>query len=138
MVNQLLSASHEIARKVEEVANLRSKNNQPKSELKYEKEFIERLKKPKEAMKFINEKMNAPRIPHDTYGIGYVEFLYGVEQGESSKQGELRNATTKPKKKKPTCCHCGKPNHTKNGCRRKIGRSNPKPKFNGYCFNYNK
>lgn len=87
MVNQLLSVNHEIYRKVEEIAHLRSKKNQLKSELKVEKEFIERLNKLKEAMQFLNEYMNAPMRPHDTSELGYVEFVSGVEQGESSKKG---------------------------------------------------
>ncbi len=48
------------------------------------------------------------------------------------------NTNGKPKKKKPTCYHCGKPCHTTNICRINIDKSNPKPKFNGYYFTCNK
>lgn len=75
IVKQLLSANHEIDRKVEEIGKLRSENSQLKSESKYKKEFIERLNKPKEAMKFLNKQMNAPGRLHHTSGLGYVEFL---------------------------------------------------------------
>lgn len=37
-----------------------------------------------------------------------------------------------------TCYYHGKLGHTTNVCKRKNGKSNPKPKFIGYNFNYNK
>ena len=78
-------SNHEIYRKVEDIENMRSKNKQLKSELKDENEFIERLNKPKEAMKFLNE-LNASRRSHNTYVLGYVNFLSSAKKGESSKQ----------------------------------------------------
>lgn len=59
MINQLISVNHEIERKELEIANLKSKNDILVNELKTEKEFVESLKKLKEAMIFINEHMNA-------------------------------------------------------------------------------
>ena len=41
-----------------------------------------------------------------------------TEQGESSRNGELRNAKSKDK---PTCYHYGKLGHTANICRSKHG-----------------
>ena len=54
-----------------------------------------------------------------------------IEKGESSRNGELRNAKSKDK---PTCYHYGKLGHTANICRSKHGMQNPKPNFIGYYF----
>lgn len=54
-----------------------------------------------------------------------------IEKGESSKNGEMRNANPKDK---PTCYHYGKFGHTTNICRRKHGMKNFEPNFIGYYF----
>lgn len=54
-----------------------------------------------------------------------------TEQGESLRNREPRNTTSK---EKPTCYHYGKLGHTTNICQSKHGIQNPKPKFIGYCF----
>ena len=46
---------------------------------------MQRLNKSKEAMRFLNEITNVPRIPNDSSRLGYAKLLSGVEQGESSK-----------------------------------------------------
>lgn len=88
MVNQLLNFNHDITRKVEEIENLRTENNQLKSKLRDEKEIIERMNKPKEIIRIFDEQMQAQRIPHDTTRLGYIDFILSTKQGESSKHGE--------------------------------------------------
>ena len=109
MINKLLSANHDIARKVEEIANLRSENSQLKSKLTIEKEFIKRMNKPKEAIRLLYENIQAQRIAYDTTRLDNPNLISSTKQGESSKHGEWKNAKTK----KPKCYHYGKLGHTK-------------------------
>ena len=108
MLNQLLSTNHEISMKELEIKNMKSENDKLMNELKAKKEFVEKLNKPKETTRFMNEHMNASKRPHGTSKLGYVEFLSVAEKGESSKQGEQRNVNEMSKNNKPTCYHCGK------------------------------
>lgn len=80
--------------------------------------------------------MSALRRPYEIVGLGYVKFLLCAEKGKSSKKGEQMNTNTRPKNKKPKWYHYGKLSYTTNIYRRQIGKSNPKPKFNGYWFTW--
>lgn len=136
MVNQLLLVNQELGRKDMEINNLRSENDQLRNELRSIKEINKRMKKPNEAAKYVEELLRSPRRSSDRSGLGLNEHSSSIEEGESSKSGEKKNA--KPKNNKPTCHHCGKPGHTTNICRSKHGKSDLKPKFNGHFFNCKK
>ena len=57
MLNQLLSLNQEMNKKDVEIANLRLENDQLNNNLRSENEFIERLNKPKEAIRNFKELM---------------------------------------------------------------------------------
>ena len=61
MLNQLLSVKQELNRKDVEVVNLKSKSECLRNELKSEKEFIKRMNKPKEALRYYEELMRSHR-----------------------------------------------------------------------------
>ena len=96
---------------------------------------MEKMKKPNEAIRYFEKLMRPPRTTSVTSRLGYVKYLSSDEQGESSKKGEQRNVTTKPKNKKPTLYYCRKLGHMTNVYRSNIGKSNHNPKFTGYFFN---
>ena len=54
MVNQLLNSNHEIVSKVEKIANLRSKSDQLKNELRSQKEDNEGIKRVQEIMRILD------------------------------------------------------------------------------------
>lgn len=110
----------------------RSQNEQLRNELRNEKEIMERMGKPSDAVKYFEELIRSPRSTRDTSRLGYNKKFSSTKEGESSKSGEKRNA--KPKRK-PTCHHCGKPRHTTNICRSKNGIQNSKLKYIGNFFN---
>ena len=136
MMNQLIIVTQEAKRKDMEIISLRSLNEKLRNELRTEKELLQRMNKPSEVVIYFEELMRSPRSTRDTFGLGYNKYFSFTKEGESSKSGELRNI--KLKKNKPTCYYCGKPGHTTNICKRKIGKKNPKPKFNGNYFNCKK
>lgn len=135
MMNQLLIPNQELNRKEMEITNLRSKSDQLRNVLIFEKELLERTNKPSEAIRYFEELMRSPRSSSDISGLGHIKHSSSTKEGDSSKSGEKRNTKSKGK---PTCHHCGKIEHTQNICRNKKCMQNPKPKFTRNCFNCNK
>lgn len=70
MINQLIVVTQDAYRKDLEITNLRSQNEQLRSELKHEKELMERMNKPNEAIKHFEELTRSLRTK-DTFGLGY-------------------------------------------------------------------
>ena len=102
------------------------------NELKREKEFIESLNKPDEAIKYFKQLWKSPRSNRDNSGLGYTS----TKEGESSKATKERN--NKGKNSKPTCHSCGKKWHTGNVCMSKNTNKNVKPKNMVHCHKCNK
>lgn len=121
MMNQLMTTNQKLNHKDVDIENLKCHNEILKNKLKNEKESMEKLKKPKEAMRYFEELMKS-----SDYSIGLGHSC--TEKGESSRNGETRYP--KPKDK-PTCYHYGKIGHIANIYQRKHGMQNFKPKFIG-------
>ena len=120
MIIQLIITNQEAIRKDLEIKNLKLQNEQLKNELKYEKELMESLNKPNEAIKHFEDMVKSLR-EKDISRLGCKQSSTN-EEGESSKSGELRNAKTKGK---PTCYYCGNFGHTTNICKRKNDKKTP-------------
>lgn len=70
MINQLVIVNHKENKKDLEITNLRLQNEKLKSELRHEKELMERLSKPNEEIKHFEKMLRSPRMK-DTSRIGY-------------------------------------------------------------------
>ena len=90
MINQLVIANQEENTKDLEITNLNLENEKLKNELRHEQELMERMNKISEAIKHFKDMMTSPRAK-ETSRLGYKEFST-IEEGESSKSGEQRNA----------------------------------------------
>ena len=101
-----------------EISTLKTKN-----ELKIKKEFIERMNKSSEDMKYFEDLLRSPRSINDTSRLGYISTF---EKEESSINGEKKNT-----KGKPTCHHYGKIRHKNNICRSKNENQSPKQNTKG-------
>ena len=128
MINQLMLVNQELNHRDVEIENLNSQKEILRNELKYEKQYIEKLNKPTEEMKYFEELLKSSSCSNES-GYSCIEKL------ESSRNGELRNAKLNDK---PTCYHYGRLGHTTNIYRIKYGMQNSKPKFIGYYFQYKK
>ena len=89
------------------------------------------MNKPIETIKCFEYLMRSPRTSNDTSCVRHKKDHSSIEEGESSKIGEKRNAKSKGK---PTCHHCGRLRHTANISRNKNGMKNSKPKFTASYF----
>ena len=96
-------ANQEMNSKDIEIATLKAHNEQLQNELKVEKDFIQRMNKSNEAVKFFEDYLRSPRGIHDTTGLGYIST---TKKGESSSSGEQKKT-----KGKPFCHHCVKWGH---------------------------
>ena len=114
------------------IKTLKLQNEQLRNNLKREKKFSINFNKPSEAIKYFEQLMRSPRSNSDSSRLGYTS----IEEGELPKSGEERS--NKGKNSKPTCHNCGKIGHTTNVCRRKTTNQNPKQKFMGHYYKYNK
>ena len=124
-MNQLILENKELNRKYIEISTLKSQNEKLKNELRSKKDFIERMNKTSEVVKYFEDLMRSPRGMNDTTRLGYNST---TKKGESSKSGEQRN-----EKGKHTCYYSGKLGHTTNVCRSKNVNQGPKQNAKGQC-----
>ena len=127
MMNQLMLANQELNRKDIEIVTSNSQSEQLQNEFRSKKEFIERMHKPSEAMKYFEDLMRSPRENGDTIGLGYSNST--TEKKESSKSEEQRNSNGKP-----TNHFYGKLGPTKSVCKRKNVNQGPKQNVKGQCY----
>lgn len=74
--HQLDMINQEANKKDLEITNLRSQNEQLKSELRHEKELMERMNKSNEPVKHFEELLRSPRTRHLWTWIQQVLFIY--------------------------------------------------------------
>ena len=124
IINQLSNANEENMNLRSENENLRSDliterkiNERLKADLISEKQLNERMMKSQADMNQLNQQVEQNFYQEGTTGLGYKEG------GETSDQGSQRN-------QRPTYKNCGKIGHSSNKC-----WSNGKGKFNGKCYN---
>ena len=111
-----------------EIKNLILQSDQLRNDLRSEKELLERMNKPSEAIRYFEELMRSPRSSSDTFTLGHEKYSSSIKEEDSSNNVEKRNANSKDR---PTCHHSDKLGHTANICMRKNGMQNHKPKFIG-------
>ena len=73
-MSQLLIANQELKKKDMEITNLRLQSDQLRSELRSEKEILERMNKPSEDIKYFEELMRSPRSSSNTSGLGHIKY----------------------------------------------------------------
>lgn len=82
IVNNLIVSTQEENKKDMEITNLRSRNEKLRSELRNEKELLERMNKPSEVVRYFEELMRSPRSIKDTSRLGYNKYFSSTKEWE--------------------------------------------------------
>ena len=91
LMNQEMITNQELMTNDLEIATLKIHNEQLQHELKAKKEFIERMNKSSECVKYFEDLIRLPRSINDKFGLGYISTS---EKGESSSNGEKKKKKT--------------------------------------------